>query len=113
MPSATYKLPSHPMASPFDDARPPLKVSLYAPVYWLYDHTWLAWGGCAPLLTKMSPRAAGSHRQDISTTSAAGMAHVSRARKYDLYMVVSSRSEGTRPKRPPIHCSCRAARVSL
>src|SRR5271156_4877478 len=40
--SATYKFPSAPMASPSDDNRPPLKVSLYAPVYWLYDHTWPA-----------------------------------------------------------------------
>src|SRR5277367_327231 len=79
--SATYKFPSGPMASPCDATRPPVKVSLSAPVIWLYDHTWPA-----PLLTKMSPCAAGTNAPATSTANAAGnlqeVSNLGKDRKY-------------------------------
>src|ERR1700722_10286994 len=88
--SATYKFPSGPMVSPCPETVPPLpKVSLYAPVYWLYDFASVV-GRVPPLLMKMSARNAGSHAPAESIASTAGNARkVLRVGKCDLYIVVS------------------------
>jgi len=59
------------MATPSEDTRPLVKVNLGAPVYMLYEDAWLELGLPAPLLTKMSARAAGAQRPDMHSAQTA------------------------------------------
>src|SRR5580658_181675 len=71
LPSATYRFPSGPMASPSEETTPPVKVSFCAPVYQLYEDAWLELGLPYPLLIKISARAAGAQRPDIHSAKMA------------------------------------------